>query len=197
MSRSPYHEHLEGTDTDGEMPAETLVRENIGWMLALSERLVGDRGLAEDVVQESLISALRGLDKFKGDSTLKTWLHRITANASISKLRKLNRLKEESIDEYLPEFDRQDCRIEQPWTSLVTTEEVIESDETTARVRAGIFSLPDSYRVVLMLRDIEGYDTGETAKLLDISTENVKVRVHRARAALKKILEPVLRGEVD
>jgi RNA polymerase sigma-70 factor (ECF subfamily) len=78
----------------------------------------------------------------------------------------------------------------------VTTEEVIESDETTARVRAGIFSLPVSYRVVLMLRDIEGYDTSETAKLLDISVENVKVRVHRARAALKKILEPVLRGEV-
>jgi RNA polymerase sigma-70 factor (ECF subfamily) len=196
MSRSPYHEQLESTDTGGDVSAETLVRDNIGWMLALSERLLGDRSLAEDVVQEALILALRGLDKFKGDSTLKTWLHRITANTAISKLRKLNRLKEESIDEFLPEFDRQDCRIEQPWTSLVTTEEVIESDETTARVRAGIFSLPVSYRVVLMLRDIEGYDTSETAKLLDISVENVKVRVHRARAALKKILEPVLRGEV-
>ena len=55
--------------------------------------------------------------------------------------------------------------------------------------------MPDSYRIVLQLRDIEGYDTGETAELLETSESNVKVRLHRARAALKKILEPVLRRE--
>jgi RNA polymerase sigma-70 factor (ECF subfamily) len=63
-------------------------------------------------------------------------------------------------------------------------------------VHRNISKLPDLFRIVLLLRDIEGYNTGEVAKLLDISESNVKVRLHRARAALKKLLEPILSGEV-
>ena len=177
--------------------AEQLVRDNIAWMLALAERMLRDRGLAEDAVQEAFISALRGLSRFEGRSSIKTWLHRITVNASLTKLRQLKRLGEQSIDEHLPEFDRQDCRIEAPWPYLATVQEILESDELRARVNAGIDELPDSYRIVLQLRDIEGYATGEVATLLDISETNVKVRLHRARAALKKLLEPILRGELS
>jgi len=177
--------------------AEQLVRDNIAWMLALAERMLRDRSLAEDAVQEAFISALRGLSRFEGRSSIKTWLHRITVNASLTKLRQLKRLGEQSIDEHLPEFDRQDCRIEAPWPYLATVQEILESDELRARVNAGIDELPDSYRIVLQLRDIEGYATGEVATLLEISEANVKVRLHRARAALKKLLEPILRGELS
>ena len=177
--------------------AEQLVRDNIAWMLALAERMLRDRSLAEDAVQEAFISALRGLSRFEGRSSIKTWLHRITVNASLTKLRQLKRLGEQSIDEHLPEFDRQDCRIEAPWPYLATVQEVLESAELRARVNAGIDELPDSYRIVLQLRDIEGYATGEVATLLEISEANVKVRLHRARAALKKLLEPILRGELS
>jgi len=177
--------------------AEQLVRDNIAWMLALAERMLRDRSLAEDAVQEAFISALRGLSRFEGRSSIKTWLHRITVNASLTKLRQLKRLGEQSIDEHLPEFDRQDCRIEAPWPYLATVQEILESDELRARVSAGIDELPDSYRIVLQLRDIEGYATGEVATLLEISEANVKVRLHRARAALKKLLEPILRGELS
>lgn len=177
--------------------AEQLVRDNIAWMLALAERMLRDRSLAEDAVQEAFISALRGLSRFEGRSSIKTWLHRITVNASLTKLRQLKRLAEKPIDEHLPEFDRQECRIEAPWPYLATVQEVLESAELRARVNAGIDELPDSYRIVLQLRDIEGYATGEVAALLEISEANVKVRLHRARAALKKLLEPILRGELS
>jgi len=180
----------------GEAEAERLVRDNIGWMLALAGRVLRDRALAEDAVQEAFLHAFRGLDGFEGRSSLKTWLHRITLNVSLTRLRQLKRLAEQPIDEYLPEFDRHDCRIEAPWSYLAPLEDVLESEDLRAQVSQSIEALPDAYRIVLQLRDIEGYDTSEVAELLDISAGNVKVRLHRARAALKKLLEPILRGEV-
>lgn len=177
--------------------AESIVRENIGWMLALAERLLKDRSLAEDIVQESLIAALAGLDAFRGASSLKTWLHRITTNHAITRLRKMHRAAEQSIEELLPVFDRNDCRIEAPWTELASLSSLLEIEDIREHVTVAINSLPESYRVIVLLRDIEGYDTAETAELLSISTDNVKVRLHRARAALKSKLEPILRGEIQ
>ena len=189
-------EALPGDATSSAIDAEHLVRDNIGWMLVLAERLLGERGLAEDVVQESLVRALEGLAGFQGRSSLKSWLHRITVNMAITKLRQLKRLAEQPMDEYMPEFDAYDCRIELPWSRLATVEEVLESDYARRHVQEAMVKLPDAYRVVIQLRDLEEYDTNEVAALLDISEGNVKVRLHRARAALKKLLEPLLRGEV-
>lgn len=180
-----------------ESEAEQLVRDNIAWMLALAERMLRDRALAEDAVQEAFLNAFRGLDRFEGRSSIKTWLHRITVNSSLTKLRQLKRLSEKPIDEYLPEFDRHDCRIETPWTYLAPLQDVLENDDLRAQISESIDALPESYRIVLQLRDIEECDTSEVAELLDISEANVKVRLHRARAALKKLLEPILRGEGD
>jgi RNA polymerase sigma-70 factor (ECF subfamily) len=193
----PEEAMLEQSLSCSPVEAERLVRDNIGWMLALAQRMLGDRTLAEDVVQEAFIAAFRGLPTFAGRSSLKTWLNRITVNASLMKLRHLKRLGEQSIDEYLPEFDRYDCRIEAPWTNLVSVEDVLESEQLRLLVSEATAKLPDTYRIVLQLRDLEGYDTGEVAELLGISTSNVKVRLHRARAALKKLLEPILRGEIS
>jgi len=184
-------------DGDISIDSDELVRTNIGWMLALAERLLRDRALAEDVVQESFVRAFEGLAGFEGRSSIESWLHRITVNSALSKLRQLKRLAEQSIDEHLPEFDRFDCRVETPWTRLASVEEIIESDDKRRRVYETIGQLPDAYRVVLQLRDIEEYDTREVATLLGISESNVKVRLHRARAALKKLLEPILRAEVS
>ena len=175
---------------------EELVRANIRWMLALAERLLRDRGLAEDVVQETFIKALRALPEFEGRSSLESWLHRITVNTALSKLRQMKRLAEQPIDEHLPEFDRHECRIEAPWSHLASVEEVMESEDLRNRVYECIGELAEPYRLVLQLRDIEGYDTAEVAAMLEISASNVKVRLHRARSALKKLLEPILRGEV-
>ncbi|MEM7357517.1 MAG: sigma-70 family RNA polymerase sigma factor [Pseudomonadota bacterium] len=174
---------------------EKLVRDNYGWMLVLARDIVGDHALAEDVVQEALINAVRGLDKFKQRSRLQTWLRRITINQAITKLRQLDRIAEEEFDEYQPEFDKLDCRIEAKWATLPTPERILEQQGTQALIEQAFAKLPESYRLVVRLRDIEGYDTREVAELLSVSENNVKVRLHRARAALKKLLEPVLRRE--
>ncbi len=194
MTDPQYKDRIDG---DTAIDSDKLVRTNIGWMLALAERLLRDRALAEDVVQESFVRAFDGLAGFEGRSSIESWLHRITVNSALSKLRQLKRLAEQSIDEHLPEFDRVDCRVETPWTRLASVEEIIESDDKRRRVYETIGQLPDAYRVVLQLRDIEEYDTREVATLLGISESNVKVRLHRARAALKKLLEPILRAEVS
>jgi len=177
--------------------AETLVREHIGWMLNLANRLLQDRSLAEDAVQDAFISAFQNLEEFEGRSSLKTWLHRITVNAALTRARQVKRLAEKPLDELLPEFDQQECRVESPWTRLASTQEVMESESLRSRVHEQMMILPDAYRVVLQLRDIEGYDTSEVADLLELSESNVRIRLHRARAALKKLLEPILRGEVS
>ncbi len=74
-------------------------------------------------------------------------------------------------------------------------EELLESEALRARVVQSIEALLDAYRIVSQLRDIEGYDNNEVATLLGIDPNNVKVRLHRARASLKKLLEPLMRGE--
>lgn len=172
------------------------MRDNIGWMLVVAQRLLKDRALAEDAVQEAFLSAFRGLDKFEQRSSLKTWLHRITVNACLMKLRQLKRLAEQPIDEYLPEFNRYECRIEANWGHLASVEEILNNEQRSAQVHKMIDKLPADYRIVLLLRDIEGYNTEEVVELLGISESNVKVRLHRARATLKKLIEPILRGEM-
>ncbi|GMR15027.1 MAG: sigma-70 family RNA polymerase sigma factor [Gammaproteobacteria bacterium] len=180
----------------GANPAETLVRNNIGWMISVAQRLLGDRALAEDAVQDAFISAFRGLDDFENRASLKTWLHRITVNAALMKLRKIKRRSEQSIDVYQPEFDEYECRIEAPWKHIESVEDILENEQRRTQVRAAIDQLPDNYRIVLLLRDIEGYSTNEVAQMLELSGSNVKIRLHRARAALKKLIEPILRGKL-
>ncbi len=179
------------------IPAERMVKENIGWMLALAERMLGERALAEDVVQDAFLSAFRKLETFEGRSSLKTWLHRITVNAALMKLRAQKRLAEQFLDHLLPEFDGNECRIESPWRHLASVEDIMANEQIREVVVAKIAQLPEYYRIVLQLRDIEGYSTAEVADVVGISVANVKVTLHRARAALKKLLEPILRGETQ
>lgn len=109
-------------------------------------------------------------------------------------LRKRRSLKEDhSIDPLLPEFDQNDCRIEARWSEMPTPEKLLMTKETRQIVLEAIDKLPDAYRVTLLLRDIEERSTTETAEALGLSEANVKVRLHRARAALKTLLEPYLR----
>ena len=179
----------------GDREATTrFVQTNIGWMRAVARRLLKDEGLAEDAVLEPLIKALNNIDRFERRSKLSTWLHRITVNEALMKLRSRKRLEEEPVDPLLPEFDANACRIEPPWQRLADADEILDQGRRRDLIRSKIETLPESYRIVLMLRDIEEMTTAEVAEYLGITESNVKVRLHRARSALKKILEPLLRG---
>lgn len=166
-----------------------------GRMLAVARRILCDEEDARDCVQDALISATRKIHEFEGRARLATWLHRIVVNASLTQLRKRARRAEESIEPLLPSFDMMGCRIELPEASYLSLDEIIDKTSTHAAVRAAIDDLPESHRLVLLLRDIEEFSVQETADLLDLTPGAVKTRLHRARAALKVLLEPVLTEE--
>ena len=182
-------------DKDEQASAQ-FVRRHYRRMLATALRLVGDAALAEDCVQEAFLNAFRSLDRFEGRSSVATWLHRITVNACLMKLRTRQRNAEEPIDDLLPVFDQNGCRSESPWTVMRAVDDLVADRQIRDIVIEKIGELPETSRIVLFLRDIEELDTRETAEALAISESAVKVRLHRARAALKKLLEPILRGGV-
>lgn len=187
---------IEGLKAGEERAAEQFVRTHGGWMLAVARRIAGDTGLAEDCVQEAFLKALKSIESFEGRSSLKTWLHRIVVNQTLMKLRSRKSKAESPLDELLPAFDENACRIEEPWETQATPEEICERQDQRSLVQAKIKALPESYRLVLQLRDIEEMTTQEVAVALGLSEANVKVRLHRARSALKKLLEPLLKGDL-
>ena len=175
--------------------AERLVRNYAGYLITVANRILGDRALAEDCVQEAFVNVFKKIGGFEERSSLKSWLHRIVVNQALMKIRRRKARPESSIDDLQPIFDDQQCRIEQPWHDLATPDEIFESNSRRALVLAKIDELPPNYGIVLKLRDIEELSTREVAALLDESEANVRVRLHRARAALKVLLEPILKGE--
>lgn len=173
----------------------SFVREHTNWMLAVALRILQDQGHAEDAVQVAFQKIFRNIEKFEGRSALKSWMHRIVTNEALLVLRKIKRFNEEPIDKLLPNFDSAGCRVDIDLRETATPETLLARSETHRSIRVAINTLPQDYRIVLCLRDIEGYSVKETADMLQITEANTKIRLHRARAALKKILEPVLKGE--
>lgn len=173
----------------------TLVREHGARMLAVARRFMRNEEDARDAVQDAFLSAHKAIGRFDGKAKLSTWLHRIVVNASLMKLRSKRRRPERSIEELLPTYleDGHPTDRPQPWQR--TADAILESAETRELVRASIDELPDDYRNVLLLRDIEGLDTAETARLLEASESAVKTRLHRARQALRNLLDPHFRAE--
>jgi len=176
---------------------EELVRAHGGRLLAVAWRFLRNDDDARDAVQDAFLSAFRALDRFEGGAKLSTWLHRITVNAALMTLRTRRRKPEGSIDELLPGF-LEDGHMASPaveWRQ--PAEDPVEREELRALVLGSIAKLPEGYRNVLLLRDIEELDTEETAKLMELTPAAVKTRLHRARQALRQLLEPHLRrGEL-
>jgi RNA polymerase sigma-70 factor (ECF subfamily) len=176
---------------------EILVRTYGGRLLSVARRLLRDEEDARDAVQDALMAAFRALPRFKGDSRLSTWMHRIVVNAALMKLRTRRRKQEESIEPLLPTFS-ENGRHAVPVTRWENGADLeLEREETRDRVRAAIQQLPESYRTVILLRDIEELDTAEAASALGISITATKIRLHRARQALRTLLTEQLCRPAD
>lgn len=179
---------------DGEPDAvERLVRTETPRLLKLARRILRDEEAARDAVQDAFLQAFRSLARFNGASSVSTWLYRIAMNAALTKLRARRRHPEISIEDLMPRFleDGHHAENAQPW---LAADELLGRREIRSLVRGCIDQLPESYRTVLLLRDVEELDTEETSRALCLSTAAVKVRLHRARLALRTLLEPALRG---
>ena len=172
---------------------EELVRTYGGRMLAVARRFLPVEEDARDAVQDAFLSAFRGVHRFEGHARISTWLHRIVVNASLMKLRTRRRKPEQSIEELLPGY-LEDGHFERPASPWRTDDlDPVEQRELRDLLLRSIHALPEGHRDVLLLRDIENLDTEEAAELLQISPGAVKTRLHRARQALRELLEPHLR----
>lgn len=157
----------------------------------LALRITGSREDAEDVLQDTLLNALEHLQDFRGDAAFGTWLYRIAMHNAFRVLRKRRGGESVSFEELVAEkTNEEEETIPHPefvaeWRDPA---EVAEQNELKRILEEAIQQLPESYRTVFMLRDVEGLSTKEVADILGISEGNVKVRLLRARLKLREIL---------
>ncbi|WP_417518955.1 RNA polymerase sigma factor [Minwuia sp.] len=171
---------------------ERVVREALSRMARVAERYVGDRDDALDCAQEALILAIRKFDQFEGRAQIGSWLHRIVVNCALAHLRKKTSKAEVPIDALLPTFDADGFQSHPITVADLSAEEMLVRDDARRQVHASIQALPDTHRIVLIMRDIEERSLPDIAETLSVTENAAKVRIHRARSALRRHLEPLL-----
>jgi len=159
------------------------------YMMALS--FMKNEADAEDVAQEAFIKAFRNLSTFRGDAKFSTWLISITLNEARSRLRRQSIVRMQSLDEPPDEEGTVSPALLRDWREIPS--ETVEREEVRTLIQRAVETLPEIYRQVFLLRDVEELDVNETAQALSISISNVKVRLHRARMMLQKELAPQLK----
>jgi RNA polymerase sigma-70 factor (ECF subfamily) len=191
---SPDHALLAALRAGEPWAFEDAVRRHGPRMLAVAKRLLRSEEDAGDALQDAFLSAFKAIGSFDGASSLSTWLHRIAVNAALMRLRTRRRRERETSlpDGLVPTFDETGHHTHPVRTWSEDACSLAATSETRERVRACIDQLPESYRTVLLLRDIEELDTEEAARVLGCTTANVKTRLHRARQALRALLEPIM-----
>jgi RNA polymerase sigma-70 factor, ECF subfamily len=152
----------------------------------LAYRFVRNETDAKEVLQDTFLSIWRKLDTFKGDSQFGSWVYRIAANNALMRLRAQRRHPEISTEElpigYLDNYG-QPMPAGENWAKR--PDDQLQSGELREHIQKAVDALPEIYRTVFLIRDVEGLSTEETAQMLDISVPTVKTRLHRARIALR------------
>jgi RNA polymerase sigma-70 factor (ECF subfamily) len=181
-------ELLDGIRRDAPGAFEEFVRRYGGRIYGFGMRVCGEVEDAKDVAQDTLFQAFRALKDVKEPEALRSWLYRVVSNACLMRRRKgkYEPKQELTLEELMPR-GREDAEIEIPDAATLPDDEAARAEIQTA-VHAGIRELPPEYRMVLLLRDIEQLSTREVAVALSLTESNVKMRLHRARLMLRKVL---------
>lgn len=180
----------------GDWPAfESLLGRFEGRVFGLAMRIVGQRQDAEDVAQQTFLSVLENVDQFREEAAVATWILRIAANHALKTLRKRRGLPTTSLPD-----DPDESYVSVPHPQFIaqwrdTPDQLAERAEVRRLLDQALAELADKYRVVFVLRDIEGLSTKETAELLELTEANVKVRLLRARLLLRERLTEALGDE--
>lgn len=198
----PYKYGPADVRTDEEIVAQTLagdtnafeviVRRHGKRLFAVAVSVLRDEAEAEDVVQDTYVSAFEHLHQFAGRARFSTWLARIALYKALAKLSSRNRTQS-------LEYEDSDGEVQEyavPDTSPNPEQRVAHRQHATL-LHTAIMSLPENYRHVMILREMRGDDTLTTARKLNITPANVKVRLHRAHAMLKREYEQVLVPPVE
>ena len=172
---------------------ERVVQKESPRLFRMIMRIVQDEDEARSVMQETYLQAYKRLDTFRRESKFSTWLYAIGLNlarASLRKMKRFDALEEDKIDRLQPSFTGgMFSQSPEAWNP----QKMAERAERKQLVHDAIAELPVDYRTVLTLRDIEELSTTEVAQSLDISEGAVRVRLHRARQALRGILDQYFR----
>ncbi len=171
---------------------EVLVRTYGPRVMAVARRYFRCKADIADCFQDTFLTVFQNIDSFQQRSSLGYWIRGIAIKQCLMKLRQQQRRREQSIDDLLPMFDEKGNRIASNPHRASEQSEILDARSVKRIVRDSIDSLPYGHRAVLLLRDIDGYTTKETGAILGIKENAVKTRLHRARSALKALLEPVL-----
>ena len=161
---------------------EQIVSEHSSFVYNVAYRMMGNPDDADEVVQDTFLSAWRARDRFRGDAKVTTWLYRIATNAALMRLRKNSRKKEVSIDptEVYQRIDRAD------WADA--PDRAALNNELLEEIQRGIAHLPEDAKTAVILRDVQGITNDEAAQVLNISVSALKARLHRGRVMLRNIL---------
>lgn len=162
-----------------------------GQMYSIALRFLKNEKETEDVLQDTWIIISQKLKDFRGDCKLSTWIYRVTTNKCLEKIRSSKKEKEktESIDEWLPGY-QEDGHYKKEFSDWSNRpDKITDQKALKSEIERTLDSLPDDYREVLILRDIEGFSGCETAEMLGINEATMKTKLHRGRMALREKLE--------
>lgn len=171
---------------------EMLVDRYGAWIHRVASRLLADARDAEEVTQDVLMTVVRKIGTFKHEAKFSSWVYRIAANGAYERARSRRSRLETSLEPLLPVFDdegRHVARV-QDWSKGLDDPAV--AAEVRSALERGIGRLPEEYRTVLVLRDVEGLTNEDVAGALGLTLAAVKSRLHRARLALRQQLAPLL-----
>ncbi|MFV0315538.1 MAG: RNA polymerase sigma factor [Microthrixaceae bacterium] len=173
---------------DGDREAlESVLREHATGVLAVCRRLCADRGDAEDAAQEALLAIARGIGRFDGRSSLSTWIYRVTTNCCMDELRRRRR-RPEPVDDHSERAGHLRTEPALANQGSVDPESVALQSELRAELAAALESLPEEFRVVVVLRDVADLDYRAIADILDVPVGTVRSRIARGRDRLAKLL---------
>ncbi|MBI3179044.1 MAG: sigma-70 family RNA polymerase sigma factor [Deltaproteobacteria bacterium] len=169
---------------------EEIVRRYRDRVYRLAYGMTRNAHEAEEVLQDTFLNIFKNLEQFRGDSALSSWIYRVAANAALMRLRGQKRKPLLSLEEAVPNFDTTVSESLLPageWARQA--DEKLLSKELATRIEDAISRLPEKYRLVLLLRDVEGLANDEVAQTLGITVPTVKSRLHRSRLYVRAELE--------
>lgn len=173
---------------DDQNDFSTIYKEYYPKIVGYLRRLVGEAD-AEDVAQETFAKASKALVGFRGEASLSTWIYRIATNAAMDHLRKPASRQTANIPGGVPHDDSSDGEDPIPDSGTPVLDTLLIRKDMNECIRSIVDSLPENYRTVLVLSELEGLTNAEIAEVLGISLDTVKIRLHRARTRLRKELE--------
>lgn len=165
---------------------EQLVLKYQRQIYTVAYRFMGNHEDASDLAQEAFIRAYKSIDRFRGESSLKTWLYHIVSNVCRDELRKRKKGQSLSLDAPVSTEEGEISRQTEDWT--YAPEHIYESKETQYYIQEALNKLTPDYKEVLILREIEGLSYEEIANYLGLSLGTIKSRLNRARKAMRDIL---------